>query len=258
MKTALLVVSFGTVYPEVLESAVAPVEAVLSAAFPRFPCYRAFTGRRVRSLLMRKYRIEVDDVPTALDRIRSDGFSHVVIQPTLLIPGEEYAGLLNTVQSSSAGLTVSVGAPLLHSDADLERIIAVIQDTYPLPENSAMLLLGHGSQTDTFGIYQRLACKLRPTSVRLCTMQGSPSFSDGIQAIQELGVNRVFLVPLLLCAGSHAREHLTEYRTGSLLLMLKEAGIHATPILRGLGELKDVQQLYADKARTAYETLLTL
>lgn len=90
MKTALLVISFGTTHLDTMEKTIAATENALAATFPAIPVYRAFTSGVVRKRLKAKFDMQVDSMEEALAQIAADGYKKVVVQPTLLIPGAEY------------------------------------------------------------------------------------------------------------------------------------------------------------------------
>lgn len=94
MRTAVLAVSFGTTHLDALRADIVPVEEALADAFPRLPGLPGlYQRRRAPPACRERQNMHVDSVEEALARIRSDGMGRVVVQPTLLIPGEEYDGL---------------------------------------------------------------------------------------------------------------------------------------------------------------------
>lgn len=114
MRTAVLAVSFGTTHLDALRADIVPVEEALADAFPGCPVYRAFTSGVVRRRLRERQNMHVDSVEEALARIRSDGMGRVVVQPTLLLPGEEYDGLC-------AALTAADGLEVRRPPAFVRR-----------------------------------------------------------------------------------------------------------------------------------------
>ena len=90
---ALLVVSFGTSYPETCERTIAAIEADLAAAFPDRRLYRAWTSRVIRRKVKEKTGVSIDSVAEAMERMVRDGVQDVLVQPTHLLIGEEYATL---------------------------------------------------------------------------------------------------------------------------------------------------------------------
>lgn len=258
MKTALLVVSFGTTHLDTFQETIVKTEACIADAFPELPLYRAFTSRIVRSRLKSKYDIIVDDVETALARIKADGFSHVVIQPTLLIPGEEYDRLCASVRAAADGLTVSIGRPLLCDDHDLDGMISLLRESYPVNSDTVLLLMGHGTEHKANDIYEQLIVKMREqtgSAMRLCTVEGTPSFDDAIAELTYLPCKQVKVAPLLFVAGDHAKNDMSGDEPDSLRSRLAAEGFTVECVLQGLGQLPAVQQLYVRKTAEAVRSL---
>lgn len=251
MKTALLVVSFGTTHLDTLEKTIAATEQALAAAFPEFTLYRAFTSGIVRKRLKAKYDIHADSVEEAMARIAEDGFEQVIVQPTLLIPGEEYDKLCAAIQASAGKMRVSIGKPLLCGDQDLNAIIRVLQEAYPVDDDTILLLMGHGTEHIANDIYIRLAQKLRKLPMRLCTVEGTPSFDDAIEALTELPQRNVRLAPMLFVAGDHAKNDMAGDEPDSLRSMLEEKGFAVECTLQGLGEIDAIRQMYVQRAADA-------
>ena len=190
-------------------------------------------------------------MPGTLARIRRDGYTHVLVQPTLIIPGGEYVRLLSDVHQYKEDLTVSVGEPLLARESDGDRMADILRNVYEVPDDTSLLFLGHGSAQD-HGTYELLNTKLSGTAMRVCTMEGSPTLSDGIRMMRDLGNPNVRLIPLLFVAGSHAKTHLVGSKPGSLRFLLEQDGFSVEPVLRGLGDLPEIRAWYAEKAKAAF------
>lgn len=255
MKTALLVVSFGTTHPDTISHTIAATEQAICDALPQLPFYRAFTSGIVRSRLEDRRGIHVDSVEEALGGIRADGCSRVLIQPTLITPGGEYERLKASIRTAAGDLTVSIGWPLIRGEADMDRITSILRDAYPLAEDTALLLMGHGSRNSGYELYQVFNQRMQNSPMRICTMEGRPSLADGVLEMCRLGVKNVTLAPLLFAAGEHARIHMAGDGPDSLRSMLIDSGFSVTPILRGLGELEGIRQLYAGRAQEAFSQL---
>lgn len=252
MKTALLVVSFGTTHLDTLEKTICATERTLANAFPAYPVYRAFTSGVVRRRLMTQHDLGVDSVEEALTRIAHDGFEAVIVQPTLLIPGEEYDKLCAAVRAAAGTMHVSLCDPLLSCETDLDDLLSLLLETYPAAEDTVLLLMGHGSDHRANERYLQLAEKMRAVAartVRLCTVEGTPSFDDVIHELEMLPQRTVQLAPLLLVAGDHAKHDMAGTTPESLRSRLEKHGFSVTCCLQGLGELRTVQERYVDRVK---------
>ena len=251
MKTALLVVSFGTTHLDTLNQTIAAVEAALAAAFPEDSVYRAFTSNTVRRILERKYGIHVDSVAEALTRIDGEGYDRVIVQPTLLISGTEYDKLCAAVRDSAGSLQVVVGKPLLCCERDMNVLIEALRKAYPVDDDTMLLFMGHGTDHSAHDVYIRMAEKMRSLPMRLCTAEGTPSFADVAEELSALPYKKLCLVPMLFVAGEHAKNDMAGDEPDSLRSILEAKGYPVECILQGLGELADVRDMYAEKVREA-------
>lgn len=257
MKNAIMVVSFGTTHLDTLEKTIQAVEEDLMAAFPGVHCYRAFTSKIVRSRLKSKYDITVDSVEEALERMKSDGVEQVVVQPTLLIPGDEYDRLRSKVLLNAGDLEVAMGQPLLWDDTDLAAVVQILEQAYPVDRDTVLLAMGHGTGHESNCLYVRLAQKMKKQggSLAVCTVEGKPDFEDAIELLKGQEKRKVHLVPMLLVAGDHSKNDMAGDEPDSLRGLLEEAGFEVSWTLQGLGEIPAIREIYVRRAKAAFETL---
>lgn len=258
MKTGILIVSFGTTHLDTLAKTIRAVEEDLAAAFPGVPCYRAFTSGIVRARLKSNYDMSVDSVEEALTRMKADGVKRAVIQPTLLIPGEEYDRMRSEVLLNAGDLEIAMGLPLLWDDSDLSAIMEILERAYPREENTVLLAMGHGTGHEANCLYVRLAerMKERGGAMALCTVEGKPDFEDVINQLSAQSARRVHLAPLLLVAGDHSKNDMAGESEDSLHGLLEKAGFAVSWSLQGLGELRAVREIYVRRAKAAYQSLV--
>lgn len=243
MKQAILVVSFGTTHLDTLEKTICAVERDIQAANPNTPCFRAFTSPTVRRRLREKQGLEVDSVEDALQKLEASGFTHVKVQPTLLLPGEEFDKLHAAVLHSAGEMTVSMGLPLLWEDQDIAALAQAVKAAYPLPEDTILLAMGHGTSHTADAVYTRLRRAMNALGMELCTVEGSIDFEAAKEALLAQSKRKVHLVPLLLVAGDHSKNDMAGSKPDSLKSILTTAGFEVTFSLRGLGELDAVRKM---------------
>lgn len=249
MKNAILVVSFGTTHLDTLEKTICAVERDTQAACPKTPCFRAFTSRIVRRRLHEKYGMEIDSVEEALQKIEKAGFTHVTIQPTLLLPGEEFDLLRRDALNAAGDLHVSIGLPLLWDDADIQTMAQTLKRAYPLEADTVLLAMGHGTTHTADCIYYRLRKAMNALGMELCTVEGSIDFDAAVRSLLEQPKRKVHLVPLLLVSGDHSENDMAGDEPDSLKRKLTDAGFSVTYSLTGLGEIPEIRQAYCTRAK---------
>lgn len=254
MKKALLVVSFGTTHLDTLEKNIAAAENTLSAAFPDRMLCRAFTSRIVRQRLA-DAGTQVDDVPTALCRLRESGYEDILIQPTHMICGLEWEKLLSQVQPFSFPVC-KVGRPLLGAPSDyMDLAKAVLADLPERAEDTAILLMGHGTEHDADASYDTLQEAFRTLGrldVLIGTVEGEIRIEHLIEKLADSPqIKKAICLPLMLVAGDHAKNDMSGEEPDSWASQLRRAGYAVRCIVQGMGEKAAIRQLYAAHASQA-------
>lgn len=253
MKQAILTVSYGTAEANALRASIAATESAIAQAFPAWEVRRAFTGRRIREILQ-KSGVTVDSVDEALARLAADGFSTVILQPTHILPGDEYESIRAAAENYADRFAkITVGAPLLRTQQDLCELTDFLAAEYA---NSATVLMGHGSAHAENRLYAELAalCAARTDAqLYVATLEATPSLDDLLPILLEKNVRAVQLAPLLFVAGGHACRDMAGDSPESWKSRLEAAGIAVTPIVRGLGEYEAVRQMYVRRLRAVIE-----
>jgi sirohydrochlorin cobaltochelatase len=251
--TAVLIVSFGTTHLDTLERSILATEDAIADSFHGCQVYRAFLSPTVMRRLKERHGVYVDTVEEALASISRDGHNRVIAQPTLLIGGFEYDLLLKELDTAK-NLQISVGRPLLADRADCEKLASIIMEENPLGEKEALVLMGHGTEHKANAIYHLMqeVFESRNYHCLIGTVEGTPSFRDVAERLEEDGTLEARLLPLMFVAGDHAKNDMAG-EEDSLLSLVQTKGIRATPIFRGLGESRKVQEIYVAHAWEAFK-----
>lgn len=257
MKKAILAVSFGTSYPDTLEKTIAAIEADLAAAFPERRLFRAFTsGMIIRKLAMRD-GVAVDTVPEALERLASEGYGDVVIQSTHVINGEEWEKLREQAAAFAPSFSsLAFGLPLLTGIEDYRAVTAAVLRHLPAPQaGRAIVFMGHGSEHPANAVYATLEYMFHDMGrrdIRVGTVEGYPGFEEVSRRLAEdPAVHSVLCYPLMVVAGDHAKNDMAGEGPDSWRSMLEAKGYQVECVLKGLGELPEIREIYTGHARAA-------
>ena len=241
---AILVVSFGTTYPQTLEETIGAIEREIEKAYPEYFVRRCFTSGIVRKVLYQREGLQIDDVPGALERLLEEGVTEVAVQPTHVMHGFEY----DKLQSQAAAFTgrfprLSLGRPLLSSTADYQEVVQALRFEFadPLADPQA-----------ANACYAALNDHVRAAGVRnlfVGAVEGYPEVDDLLIRIKESGAKRVVLAPLMVVAGDHARNDMAGAGPDSWKSRLESAGYPVTCILKGLGSYRTIRQIYLSHLR---------
>jgi sirohydrochlorin cobaltochelatase len=208
-RPAILVVSFGTTYPDRLEAGIGAIEAAVRDAFPDRDVRRAFTSQMVLEKLRRRDGTLLDNVPQAMERLLADGVSDLTVQPTHVMNGREYDKMMAALAPYRARFNAfRVGAPLLSRAADLKQLVSELSPELPPPEpGAAVVMMGHGSDHFADAAYAALDYVFKDmgrADVFIGTVEGYPDLDTALRHVTDFGANRVTLMPLMIVAGDHA------------------------------------------------------
>lgn len=246
MKQAILVVSFGTTYPETRRKTIEACERAIQERFPEFEVYRAFTSNVVIRRIAKKEGLRIPTVSEALLELKKAGFARVYLQPLHIIMGGEYDKILAQVQAFQADFEcLEVGKPLLFSQADYQQVKSILLELYgQFGDNQATVLMGHGSHHHSFTAYATLDHMLAGTGVYLACVESYPELDLVEEKLKALKIKRVHLAPFMLVAGDHALNDLLSDDEDSWYGYFKSKGYEVVRHDKGLGEYPAIQQLY--------------
>lgn len=247
MKEAVLVVSFGTTFPDTREKNIGAVLRRVCAVCPGLSVYEAWTSSMIRRALQKRGE-DVDDVPAALARMAADGVTDIRVLPTHLLYGDEYDKMRAQLQEhGSFFASISIAAPLLASDEDIRTVLAAVAEGVETAPDEALVLMGHGTPHFCNTVYAAMDYHAKATGlshVFVGTVEAFPDLNTLIEAVRQSGCTRVVLTPLMLVAGDHANNDMASDEPDSWKSCFTAAGLPARAVVRGLGEYEKILDLY--------------
>lgn len=254
MKKAILVVSFGTTYPDTLRRTIEAAEEAIARAFPEWDVYRAFTSEVVIRRLRQRDGVEIHTVARAMERLIALGYTRVAVQSTHVLRAGEYEKMLSQLEPYRTQVHLSVGAPLLHDDGDYVAVAdALLHWLPPIEEGEALVLMGHGSDASDNGEYARLEEILREKSDRIFigTVEGEPGMETVKRRLAGFPeIRRILLAPLMVVAGKHVCREMCGAED-SWEEQLKEGGYAVRCDMRGMGECPAIRDVFVEHCRQA-------
>ena len=258
----ILIVSFGTSYSNSRHVTIGAIEDAIREAYPDYQVRRAFTAQIIIDKLKKEEKIEIDNVKQALERAVKNGVKTLVVQPTHLMNGLEYNELKKELDKYKDKFDkIALGEPLLTSDDDYKKVIAAItSDTKEyLDGETAICFMGHGTEAKSNKVYSTLQEKLKAAGYNdyfVGTVEAKPSVDDLIAQVKESGkYKKVILQPLMVVAGDHANNDMAGDDKDSWVTKFKAAGFEVKPVLRGLGQIYDIQKIYLEHVKAAIDSL---
>ena len=257
----LLVVSFGTSYNDSRRLTIGAIENAMEEAFPDYSVRRGFTSQIIIDHVKSRDGVTIDNVDEALKRAVDNKVKTLVIQPTHLMNGLEYTDLSNELaEYADAFENVVLGEPLLTSDEDFKAVAKAITDATKEYDDgeTAICFMGHGTEAESNQVYAKMQQVLSDEGFEnyyVGTVEAEPSLEDVLKAVGEKEYKKVVLEPLMVVAGDHANNDMAGDEDGSWKTEFEKAGYEVTCLVRGLGELPEIQQLYVEHAQAAIDSL---
>lgn len=255
-KKAVLVVSFGTSYTEIIKSCIEPVERAISEALNGWDFYRAFTSRIITKKLAQKEGLLVDRPVPALEKLLKAGYDEIIVQPTHILAGSEYHDLKAETEEFSREnphIHIRFGQSVLFENEDYEKAARALQSHMPKTgQKEVVLLMGHGSEHFSNASYfalQHYLDGLPTQAVYVANVEAPPLLENAMAQMKEKGIEKVYLMPFMLVAGDHAKNDMAGEDEDSWKNRLEKAGFKTEIILKGLGESEAFWNIYREKAR---------
>lgn len=260
-KPVILVVSFGTSYNDSRDKTIGAIEKAIEAKYTDYEVRRAFTSQIIIDKLKERDGLEIDNIEEALDRLVADGVKTLVVQPTHVMSGYEYDDVVKAVNDYSDKFdALAIGAPLLTSDEDYTTLAkALVTETADYnAEGTAIVFMGHGTEHEsnaTYAKFQKTFLDIDANNYIIGTVEATPSLDDVVAELKAKNYKKVVLEPLMVVAGDHANNDMAGDEDDSWKSVITKEGFEVECVLKGMGELTSVQEMYVAHVQDAIDTL---
>lgn len=251
MKKGIIVVSFGTSYEEARKLCIESIETRIREKYKDFLVLRAFTSQMVINKLKKRDNYRVDNPREALEKMKEAGIKEIYIQPLLILPGYEYEKILKQTEEflkDNEDYSIKIGKPLLY-DEDYAKIVGAL--CLPaIKANEVIVLMGHGTDHKADISYGRLERVFRENgheNIYVATVEGRVTLENIVPVLKDKKIERVILRPFMLVAGYHVINDMASEEEGSWKSILEREGFNVEAILKGLGELEGIQNIYLEQ-----------
>ena len=278
LRTAILFAIAGTT----CRPAMAVYDQISRAAAARFPGVEprwCFTSRPIRRKLAEQ-GAPVPDPEEALAALHAEGFARAVVLPLHLSDGMEFGELAETVSAwrhkPKASMQLALGSPLLTSETDWRRALTALlaelpaataqqlsaRDDQPAswPPDERIILVLHGSidprGAKTLARAVDICRAINPRLVPGMTL-GKPDLVDVVNACRNAGVRKAWLLPCFVVAGRSSHEEIAGAGEPSWASTLRRAGMEVVPVVKALGEVDAIVQIWLDAVARLLAELAT-
>ncbi len=290
-KKAIVVAAFGTSYPTALKAILNVYGKVKAAfpkvdvrlAFTSSIIRRIWHKRATDKLFKREH----PDIPKDIYNVRSplalladmsdNGYRTIAVQPLHVTAGEEYNDLVNVVEGlvsiqalqlkNKPFRRIVLGRPLLgrpgiyedgktyHEDLKIAAEALKADAEFAMRKHAALVYMGHGNEHRSTGLYYELQEEMSvmypKVRIFVGTVEGHPTLEDVVSALKKNKVRKVVLKPLMVVAGDHANNDMAGNDKDSWKMVMKREGIRVMPVIRGLGSMNAVANIYVQHLKDA-------
>ena len=253
-KKAILAVSFGTSHNDTRKVTIDAIEDDMKAAFPDYALYRAWTSKMIIKKLKNRDGVSICTVKEAMEQMKQDGITDVLVQPTHVINGIENDLMMEVALSFRDEFhSISFGEPLLTSEQDsLDVIHAITNEFSDLQKDEVLVLMGHGTTHYANAIYAALDYTFKDQGFKnifLGTMEAYPSMETLMKMVKEYNPKKVILAPFMIVAGDHAKNDMAGDNPESWYSQFVAAGFETKTIVKGLGQYPGIRKILVEHLR---------
>lgn len=248
MKRGIIVASFGTTFAQTRRLSIESIENRIKEKYKDDLVLRAFTSKIVMKRLKERDNLHIDDVKSALEKMKEAGIKQVFIQPLHIIKGVEYEKILRAAENfkrENRDMEINVGRPMLDREEDYENIVKAL-DLKTQVKNHATIYMGHGSYHKADISYGRLQEEIDRDyeHIYMGTVEGDISIEDIIEKLKGEEIKRVLLKPFMIVSGDHATNDMASDEDDSWKSLLESNGIEVEVNMTSLGEMEKVQNIF--------------
>lgn len=256
-KRAILVVSFGTSHADTCVKTIDVIENEIRKAYPQYPLYRAWTSKIIRQKIEKRDGVHIFSVKEAMEQMKKDGVTEVVVQPTHILNGIENDRMEKELEAAGDGLDkVMISTPLLTTQEDVKKIVALLSGEWKLSEDEVLVFMGHGTEHHSNFVYAALNYQFiveGHKNMIMGTVEGYPEISDVVKAVRASGARKVLLTPFMIVAGDHANNDLAGDEEDSWKTIFEREGYDVHCVLKGLGEYEGIRRMFVEHLAEAME-----
>ena len=257
MKKAILVTSFGTSHNGTREKTIDATVKDIAHTLEGYEVRTAFTSSIVKKILEKRGET-IDNVEQALSKLKTEGFTEVIIQPLHVICGEEYHKLLSKADDFKTDFEkLTIGTPLLTTIDDYRAVVRAFEDDLKhLDSETALVFMGHGTHHHANSAYSCIQSVFNDENydnVFIGTVEGYPELKHVIKALKKTDYNKIKLIPLMLVAGDHAKNDMVSDGEESWKTILINEGYDVECVLKGMGEMQAIRDIYVQHVKVLEE-----
>ena len=265
-KDAIVVMSFGTTFKDTREKTIDATVDAIKKAHPDVKVVTAFTSHIIIDRIQAKEGIKYPTPEEAMKELKDDGYSRIAIATLDVIPGMEYAydkavydNYKNQFKKMTLGTSLMYWQGQEDQADDVTETINALKSQFPKQgKDDAILIMAHGTPQVSNAYYSVIQAKINEMGLKnvfVYTVEGWPSLETVMPKLKAAGIKHVTLMPMMMVAGDHANNDMAGSDPDSHKSQLEAAGYKVDAYIHGIGENKQIRDLYVKRANDAWDAL---
>ncbi|SFT42499.1 sirohydrochlorin cobaltochelatase [Selenomonas sp. GACV-9] len=265
-KDAIVVMTFGTTFKDTRAKTIDATVNEIQAAHPNVKVVTAYTSHIIIKRVAEKEGIKFPTPEEALEQLKADGYSRVALVSLDVIPGMEYNYDMGVYQNyKNQFKKMTLGTPLMYWQGqeeqadDVTETLKALSSQFPKQgKDDAILIMAHGTPNISNAYYSVMQAKLDEMgckNVFIYTVEGWPNLETVLPKLKKNGIKHVTLMPMMMVAGDHANNDMAGDEEDSHKSVLEKAGYKVDAYIHGIGENKNIRDLYVSRANDAWNAL---
>ena len=142
MKKAILIVSFGTTYPETRQKNIAAITRQVRALYPDVLVAEAVSSTIVRNVMKKREHMDAKSPEEGLIKLKEQGATHVAVFPTHVIDGIENHRMKQAVEEYRLAFEqITVADALLTEPEDYTNVAKALWESLKEETGDATVLI---------------------------------------------------------------------------------------------------------------------
>ena len=265
-KDAIVVMTFGTTFKDTRAKTIDATIEAIQKAHPNVKVVTAYTSHIIIKRVQENEGIKFPTPEEALDQLKAEDYSRVALVSLDVIPGMEYNYDMGVYQNYKNNFKkMTLGTSLMYWQGqedqadDVSETIKALSSQFPKQGKSdAVLILAHGTPNISNAYYSVIQAKLDEMgykNVYIYTVEGWPSLETVLPKLKKNGIKHITLMPMMMVAGDHANNDMAGDEPDSHKSILEKEGFKVDAYIHGIGENKNIRDLYVSRANDAWDAL---
>lgn len=244
-KKAILIVNFGTTHFDTRKNTIEVLINEVKEKFYGFEIRECYTSRIILKKLREK-NIFIDNPVEAMERLKNEGYTYIIIISSNVVDGVEYKALVKNIKHFCGDFKeIRIAPPLLNTNTSFLKVSKTLNGYFGNPkEKEAYLFVGHGTLDSSDSAYPCMdyIFKYLGYSYYMGTIKGFPSINEIKEILAKDDIKKVTLIPFLIVAGEHAKNDIANIWKEEL----EKNGFEVKLNLTSLGSIKEIRDIFIE------------